>query len=115
MKRCNIYIWISLIFSFFLLIGCGGGAVDNIPIKNNPQSNVTLSGYVVEGTQNSVRTSSELRYSLGNNLSGINVFLENNNTLRGITDNSGKFIIENVPEGYHSDNIDERNYYFLIC
>ena len=96
------YIWINLIFSFFLLIGCGGGAVDNIPIKNNPQSNVTLSGYVVEGTQNSVRTSSELRYSLGNNLSGINVFLENNNTLRGITDNSGKFIIENVPEGYHS-------------
>ncbi len=97
-----IYIWISLIFSFFLLIGCGGGAVDNIPIKNNPQSNVTLSGYVVEGTQNSARTSSELRYSLGNNLSGINVFLENNNTLRDITDNSGKFIIENVPEGYHS-------------
>jgi hypothetical protein len=57
---------------------------------------------------------SELRYSLGNNLSGINVFLENKNRLSGITDNNGKFIIENVPVGYHSDNIDERNYYFLI-
>ncbi len=84
------------------MIGCGGGAVDNIPIKNNPQSIVTLSGYIIEGTQSPARTSSELRYSLGNNLSGINVFLENNNTLRGITDNNGKFIIENVPEGYHS-------------
>ncbi|MBQ3643697.1 MAG: hypothetical protein II961_03785 [Candidatus Riflebacteria bacterium] len=102
MNRCNVYICVSLIFSFFLLIGCGGGSDDNIPFKSNPQSNVTLSGYVVEGTQNSIKTSSELRYSLGNNLSGINVFLENNNRLSGITDNGGKFIIENVPEGYHS-------------
>ncbi len=103
LKRCNIYIYgLACFFSLLFLIGCGGGSVDNIPVKNNPQKNVTLTGYVVESTKNTIRTTSELRYSLGNNLSGINVFLENNNTLRGITENSGKFIIENVPEGYHS-------------
>ena len=104
MKRCYIYFFICLFFALSLLIGCGGGSVDYIPvvINNNNANYVSLSGFVTEGTQNSIRTSSELRYSLGNNLSGIVVFIEDNKSLKGITDNNGKFIINKVPEGYHS-------------
>ena len=104
MKRCYIYFFICLFFALSLLIGCGGGSVDYIPvvINNNNANYVSLSGFVTEGTQNSIRTSSELRYSLGNNLSGIVVFIEDNKSLKGITDNNGKFVINKVPEGYHS-------------
>ena len=104
MKRCYIYFFICLFFALSLLIGCGGGSVDFIPvvINNNNTNYVSLSGFVTEGTQSSLRTSSELRYSLGSNLSGIVVFIEDNKLLRGITDNDGKFIINGVPEGYHS-------------
>ena len=103
MKRLNIFILLSLIISSFLLFGCGGGdSGTNLNMHISTQGNVTLCGYVNEGSINHSKTASELRYSLGGNLSGITVFLENNRTIKGITDESGKFVIENVPEGYQS-------------
>ncbi len=103
MKRLNTFIWICLVFSFLSLIGCGGGdSGTNLNMHISTQGNVTLCGYINEGSLNHNETASELRYSLGGNLSGITVFLENNKTIQGITDESGKFVIENVPEGYQS-------------
>ena len=102
--RTFLYVFFSLFIAFTLLIGCGGGGEgSDIHINLDNNSNyVSLCGVVQGGSSNSIRTASELRFSLGNNLSDIRVFIEDNNSIYGITDNEGRFLINGVPEGYHS-------------
>ena len=87
-----------------LLLGCGGGSSDILTENDNDLYNsvtVTVSGTVIDGTTNSTRTS-EVRYSLNNDLSGILVYMEGRRELCATTDINGKFIISKVPVGTRS-------------
>ena len=105
MKRCGISIFFVLFISFAFIIGCGSASDDleNSGASGIPtNTGVTLIGYVTDGSQTSIRTSSEMRFSLGGDLSGITVFLEKLSNLYGVTDATGKYTILNVPKGVHT-------------
>ena len=103
MKRYLLCFFVALFaVSSLVLIGCGSGASDDLAGSTSISTNVvTLVGYVRDGSVNSFRAPSEMRYSLGD-LSGIKVFLENYSNLYGITDSTGKYAIRNVPQGVHT-------------
>ena len=103
MKRYSIGFGLLVISVIAFLIGCGSGASDDLAgpaIVVSNTNNVTLTGYVRDGSLNSARTS-RLRFSLGD-LSGITVFLEDSSYISGITDYNGKYTIPNVPQGKHT-------------
>ena len=102
MKR-HIICFLSIICaSFAILVGCGSGASDDLVGSNfAADTNVTLTGYIRDGSSNSTRTSSRFRFSLAD-LSGITVFLEDAVNLYGVTDANGRYSIPNVPQGRHN-------------
>ena len=101
MKRSGLYFVVSMIAAFAFMIGCGS-ATDDLEVSHIPSNvNITIAGYVTDGSNRTCRASSEMRYSLGS-LEGITVFLEDNPLLSGITDANGRYVIANVPRGKHS-------------
>lgn len=87
-----------------LLLGCGVENDNYIILPDydiNNQVKVTVSGFVTDGTNTSNKTS-ELRYNLNNDLSGILVYIEGHKELSDITDSNGRFIINRVPAGIRS-------------
>ena len=107
MKRSTAWYFLLLVFIAFcaVLSGCGGSATDDLAGSNivtNTNNNVTLTGYIRDGSIYSQRTSAN-RFGLSlSDLSGIIVFLENNKNLYGTTDFYGKYSIPNVPQGKHT-------------
>ena len=97
MKFCRF-----AIFSFFLLlllsiIGCGSASDDLAGSQIVVNTNVSLTGYIKDGSSNSIRANSKFRYVLSD-LSGITVYLEDLPNLRGVTDSNGKYQILMYPK-----------------
>ncbi len=94
----------SVLIFTVMLLGCGGGSSEVISSLDNDLYNsktVTVSGNVIDGTNESTRTA-EARYSLNNDLAGIQVHIEGRKELCATTDSNGKFVINKVPVGIRS-------------
>lgn len=91
-----------LVLSSVMLIGCGGSGSDIVGnIDSDNTDTATVTGFIVDGTQTSVRAS-EMRYSLGGSLAGVTVYVEGRKDLFSTTNSDGRFIIDKVPLGKKS-------------